>query len=149
MDEEHLSEEIKRALRDVRLKKPSEEFMSDFEGGVQRKIDQAQAGPMLGLTQLGGAVLVAALVIGLVYFFMVRPVNREKPVGSFKEVTVEDSGAAAFSAEEQIAILEAFDQDIESETIDLMDSEQLVEEFAFMDEFDFNLLEGGFPPSVV
>ena len=119
MDEEHLSEEVKRALRDVRLKKPSEELMSDFEASVQRKIDRAQGGPVLALPQLGAVMVVGALVIGLLYFFMVQPTSQEKPVGTVREAAVADSRAGEFSAEEQIAILEAFGQDIDSETINI------------------------------
>ena len=157
--EDRLDPEIEKLVRDVKLKEPSEEEMSNYVSEVRAKINLHASGPTFGFPQLGLLLAAGVILAGLIYFTVSRPQIEKVP--SLKEVPLQDQTAQIpgqpplvwkdgkwvsqdakipkqLSIEESITVLEAFGEEFSDEASDLYRDDDILEELTFLDEIELS-----------
>ncbi len=161
MDNESLPPELEGMLSKVRLKEPSKETMAGYLSGVNAKIDRGPVGTNFGFPQVGILLLVGlAFAFGIIYLFALNP-NKEpiqvapqiqsematpsapkfatEQAETTSQVTQQASGE--LSLEDQMALLEALEEETGSDTIDLFGDDELFDEIALLDNVEFSAFE--------
>ncbi|MBI4000057.1 MAG: hypothetical protein HY351_05520 [Candidatus Omnitrophica bacterium] len=164
MDKEHLSPELEQLIRKVRLKEPPEGLMADYLAGVNAKIDRGASGSHFGFPQVAMVLAVGLALAGAAYFYWVRPQTQSAPdvetttfvvsetsVQPNNEATVLDNTEQPLSSEipstpvqkslsieEEMAVLEAFGEELDEEGIDLLGDDEVFEELGQLDEIELS-----------
>ena len=150
MNQEKLSPELEKILNQVKLKEPPRELVKDYVEGVNLRIDRKLRQPVFGFPQLVLAFAVGAATVGIFYWVVqgrLRPGTSEELFPMTQRVgTVVESEKAVqkpaqgkpLSLEDEMAILEAFGEDIQNGTADLVSDDEVYEEIAFLDDIELS-----------
>ena len=157
MDEDRKDPEIESMLKGVKLKEPSQKDMTNFLSGVHEKIDRGYGNEVIGFRQIGLIFVVGVALAGLIYFISTRSkvepahqvetLNRmEAPLETPLPASVLQNPAGEkpltrkpLSLEEEMAVLEAFEDEFGDETTDLFGDSEVLEELATLDELEFSV----------
>ncbi|MBI4394701.1 MAG: hypothetical protein HY583_00740 [Candidatus Omnitrophica bacterium] len=142
-NQEPLAPELEQLIKQVKLKEPSKERMTDYLAGVNAKIDRGAPPTSFGFPQVAVILAVGLVMAGLAYFYWIRPSS----VGADPRVRPQENGQAqgpapttpSLSIEEEMAVLEAFGEEYDSEIQDLLGDDETLEELAQLDEIEFFL----------
>lgn len=156
MENEALGPQWEKVLEKTRLKEPPDALMKDYLSQVHQKIDRRHSSWPVGQPILG-CIVVGALALAVAAFLFLKPepTREVAPVASvaiepFIRPVVQRSETApsksGLSVEDQMAILEAFGEEIEDEIVDLLGDEELAVEAAFLDETELRLLQKAASP---
>ena len=143
MNQEQLDLELKQLVSKIRLKEPPQKLMENYVSEVNTKIDHEMKNSSFGFPQLTVLLAVGFALAGLVYFFFVstHPRIEPAPVAALASRTSAAAGFPAsedLSLEDQMALLEAFSGEYESETADSFGDDELLEELASLDELELS-----------
>lgn len=152
MEEERLTPELEKLLKQVRLKEPSQELMADYLTGVNAKIDRRMSAPHFGFREGVLVFAVGLILAGLFYFLLAPSLNHEptpKLVTSDSESNLPQGlqaiivpPPAELSLEEELALLEAFEEELSDQESDWLEDEELLEELALLDELEISGASG-------
>ena len=78
MDQDKLSPELEKLLKQVKLKEPSKDLMADYLAGVNAKINQQSGMPHFGFPQVTLILAVGLVFAGIFYFVIARPLNHDE-----------------------------------------------------------------------
>ena len=149
MDENKLDQEIEKILKEVKLKEPSQEETTHFLRGVHEKIDQNLRARTLGFRQFG-LVLVAGLALaGLLYLIFSRfqaETTPEMNVATarakhppMETVSRQPSVLKPLSIEQDMAVLEAFSEELSEESSELFGEDESLGDLAVIDELEVSI----------
>ena len=162
MDEDKLTPEIEKLLKQVKLKEPPQELMKDYLGGVHNKINQQSGTPHFGFPQVSLVLAVGLVFAGVFYFMSARSVNHQAgyelpPVlvqapeqttpemaapsteVSLPEVQLSVSNQGTeLSLEEESTLLETLESGFSDEEDEVLGDEDLFEELALLDELEIS-----------
>src|SRR3989338_1353316 len=78
MDQEELTPELEKLLKQVRLREPSQELMADYLAGVNAKIERRMNAPHFGFREAVMVVGVGLILAGLFYFLFAPSLSQER-----------------------------------------------------------------------
>lgn len=166
MDQDKLSPELEKLLKQVKLKEPPKDLMADYAAGINAKIDQQAGRPHFGFPHVAMALAIGLVFAGVFYFVIARPLNHnEAPVLQAvptqvekqempESVVPEASQSVApiqdrdLSLEEELTLIEAFEGEFLDEEDAALGDEDLLEELALLDELEISNASGASIPSV-
>ena len=150
MKEDQLDPQVEKILREVKLKEPKKEEMTNYLSNVRSKIELKQNQSQFPVAPIGIALAVTLALAGLIYF-VVPNLSKEEaqiPVISQKSeapiVPVAPAAVPAqaptqsFSLEEELDILEAFSEEYPAGTSDLLGDDGVIEDLVLIDEIELN-----------
>jgi len=171
MDQEELTPELEKLLKQVRLREPSQELMADYLAGVNAKIERRMNAPHFGFREAVMVVGVGLVLAGLFYFLFAPSLSQERapeiqpviarhvqndaeaiptlPAGGSEIASLptvarndERIQQEALSLEEELALLEAFEEELSNQEGDWLEDEELLEELALLDELEISSASG-------
>jgi hypothetical protein len=183
MEEERLTPELEKLLKQVRLKEPSQELMADYLTGVNAKIERRMSAPHFGFRE-GVLVFAVGLILAGLFYFLLAPSLNHEPTPEIQPVIArhdqiepeaiseiaslppqsasdpprilagptvarndERIPEVDLSLEEELALLEAFEEELSEQESDWLEDEELLEELALLDELELSSPSTGRLPS--
>lgn len=147
MEDPKLPQNVSSLLDRLRLKRPSEKLLANYSTQVDQKINQAlNVSHGFQVPRLLLAFVFAAAFAGLYYMYALRQqmpdiVNVKQPeiAAAIKKAETQSPKVSKTisSIEEEIAALESLDPEFEDELLDLLEEENLLEDFVAFDEAEF------------
>ncbi len=170
MEEDKFMPEIDPLLKKMKLKKPSAELMANYAAEVNTKIDQMNLHkPDYRFPGAAVSLVFLMAFAGYSYFnfsrtetkrsFQPEAVLTEKVLPAQNHTTIPAQAiipadvqkklsdeiplkSSPLSIEQEMAVLEAFDSDLENDSDALLDEDELVQEMNLLDEVEFSNLQG-------
>ncbi|MBI4372810.1 MAG: hypothetical protein HY585_03690 [Candidatus Omnitrophica bacterium] len=131
-NQEQLSPELERVIKQVRLKEPPSEFMADYLAGVNSKIDRGVPHSQFGFPQIAMVLAIGLVMAGVAYFYF-----GYEPRASQVKVIPDVSISKPLSVEEEMMILEAFSEELADGTGDPFGDDEILEELWQLEEIEF------------
>lgn len=167
-NQDKLTPELEKLLKQVRLKEPPKDLMTDYAAGVNAKIEQQSGKPHFGFPQVVLVTAVGLVFAGIFYFISARPLTQtqtpalqplvdsvthhsKEPFGARTPRSTQDDNlsealqsvnapvqAEEFSIEEEFVLLEAFEDEFLDEENAVLGDEDLFEELSLLDELEIS-----------
>ncbi len=148
MKDDQLDPQMKQLFNKVKLKEPKRAEMTDYLSKVRSKVDFKRNQAHFHFAPVGIALVLVAVLSGLIYW-VVQNQPKEKAqismVSKISEQVPKPVSTPNLSLEEEMAILEAFNEEYPNETNDLLGDEGALEDLVLMDEVEFTVTPGPSP----
>lgn len=143
MENDQLDPQIEKLLKEVKLKEPRRQEMTDYLSGVRSKITIKQNQTHFYFVPAGIVLVVILVLSGFIYWLIQNQSKEENPVTTVAKISApiakSISVSNSLSLEEEMAILGAFSDEYPNGTSDLLGDEESMEDLVLMDEIEFTV----------